>query len=144
MPETAEIFRQGEEVYFTAGEEKFIDHAYSQSKSISIDYGIMEKAPNVHVLLCEFGWSDLGTWKSLYEISDKDKDGNALKGKHLLYDTQNCIIRTSENKVVVVEGLDDYIVAEFDNVFMVCKKDSEQKVKQFLSDARERFGEDFV
>lgn len=144
MPETAELFKQGNASYFTNEESKFIDSAYSQCKSISIDYGIMEKATNVNVLLCEFGWSDLGTWKSLYEISKKDGNENALSGKHLLYDTQNCIVRTSPNKVVVVEGLDNYIVAEFENVFMICKKDSEQKVKQFLNDAKERFGEDFV
>ena len=144
LPDIAELFKQGEDIYYTGGEAKFIDAIYAQSKSISIDYGIMEKAPNAQVLLCDFGWSDLGTWKSLYELSEKDEQSNALQGKHILYDTQNCIIRTSGDKLVVVEGLDNYIVAEFDNVFMICRKDSEQRVKEFLGVAKEKHGESFV
>jgi mannose-1-phosphate guanylyltransferase len=144
MPEMAELFMQGNNAYYTQNEERFIEKAYSQTKSISIDYGIMEKAPNVHVLLCEFGWSDLGTWKSLYEISKKDVNENALQGKHILYDSSNCIIHTPKERLVVVEGLDNYIVAEFDNVLMICRKDSEQRVKEFLGDAKEGHGEKFV
>lgn len=144
MPETADLFKQGNVHYYTEGEAQFIERTYSLSRSISIDYGIMEKAPNVHVLLCEFGWSDLGTWKSLYELSKKDEHANALQGKHMLYNTKNCIIRTPKDRLVVVEGLDNYIVAEFDNVLMICNKDSEQRVKEFLGDAKELYGEDFV
>lgn len=144
MPETAELFKLNYGAFYSKEEEKFIESTYSQCKSVSIDIGIMEKAENVHVLLCDFGWSDLGTWKSLYDISPKDENNNALQGSHLLYDTTNCIVRTPKERVVVVEGLDDYIVAEFDNVLMICRKDSEQKVKAFLGDAKENFGEKFV
>jgi mannose-1-phosphate guanylyltransferase len=144
LPETAELFRQGNSIYYSNEESNFIDSTYSLCKSISIDNGIMEKAANVHVLLCEFGWSDLGTWKSLYEISNKDEKANALNGKHLLYNTKNCIIRTPKDRLVVVEGLENYIIAEYDNVLMICNKDSEQRVKEFLGDAREKLGESFV
>jgi mannose-1-phosphate guanylyltransferase len=144
MPETAELFQQGNSSYYNQEEENFIANAYSQCKSISIDYGIMEKASNVHVLLCDFGWSDLGTWKSLYDISQKDASANALQGKHILYDTTNCIIRTPKDRLVIVEGMDNYIIAEFENVLMICRKDSEQRVKEFLGDAKETHGESFV
>jgi mannose-1-phosphate guanylyltransferase len=144
LPEMAELFRQGNEIYFGEGEPGFIDNTYALCKSISIDYGIMEKATNVHVLLCDFGWSDLGTWKSLYDISDKDEQGNALNGNHLLYNSQNCIIRTPKERLVIVEGLDNFIIAEHENVLMICHKDSEQRVKEFLGDAKEFYGESFV
>lgn len=144
LPEIADLFASGDDDYFTGKEASFIENIYALSRSISIDNGIMEKAANVHVLLCEFGWSDLGTWKSLYEVSNKDQNTNALNGKHLLYNTTNCIIRTPKNRVVVVEGLDNYIIAEHDNVLMICNKDSEQRVKEFLGDAKEFFGEDYV
>jgi len=144
LVEMADLFNQGNEVYYTPEEAKFIDSTYSLCKGISIDYGIMEKAKNVHVLLCDFGWSDLGTWKSLYDISDKDENGNVLKGNHLLYESRNCIVRTPNERLVIMEGVEDLIVAEHENVLMICKKDSEQRVKEFLGDAKEFYGEDFV
>jgi mannose-1-phosphate guanylyltransferase len=144
LPEMDELFASGNEHYYKQTETDFIEKTYSLCKSISIDYGIMEKAPNAHVLLCDFGWSDLGTWKSVYDISSKDAEGNALQGRHMLYDTKNCIIRTPKDRLVVLEGLEDYIVAEFDNVLMICRKDSEQRVKEFLGDAKEEYGERFV
>ena len=143
MPETAEIFAEGESVYYTPDETAFINKAYSLCKSVSIDNGIMEKADNVYVVLSEFGWSDLGTWKSLYEVSDKSNELNVIDGHILLYDTRNCIIKTPKDRLVVVNGLDGYIVAEYDNVLMICRKDEEQKVKEFVADAKER-GNEFV
>jgi mannose-1-phosphate guanylyltransferase len=103
----------------------------------------MEKAHNVYVVLSDFGWSDLGTWKSLYEVSDKSDNLNVIDGHILLYDTKNCIIKTPKDRLVVVNGLDGYIVAEYDNVLMICRKDEEQKVKEFVADAKER-GNEFV
>lgn len=143
LPEVAEIFEEGKGAYYTEQEEPFIDKAYSLTKSISIDNGIMEKAPNVYVVLSDFGWSDLGTWKSLYEASDKNEDFNVIDGHILLYDTKNCIIKTPKDRLVVVNGLDGYIVAEYDNVLMICRKEEEQKVKSFVADAKER-GAEFV
>ncbi|MVM32181.1 NTP transferase domain-containing protein [Spirosoma sp. HMF4905] len=143
LPEVAEIFDEGKSAYYTEHESAFVDKAYSLTKSISIDNGIMEKAKNVYVVLSEFGWSDLGTWKSLYEVSDKNDDFNVIDGHILLYDTKNCIIKTPKDRLVVVNGLDGYIVAEYDNVLMICRKEEEQKVKNFVADAKER-GTEFV
>lgn len=143
LPEIAEIFEEGNDAYYTDREEAFIDKAYSLTKSISIDNGVMEKAHNVFVVLSDFGWSDLGTWKSLYEVSDKNEDFNVIDGHIMLYDTKNCIIKTPKDRLVVVNGLDGYIVAEYDNVLMICRKEEEQKVKNFVADAKER-GVEFV
>ncbi|MBO0950358.1 mannose-1-phosphate guanylyltransferase [Fibrella forsythiae] len=143
LPETAEIFAEGDDLYYSDKEEAFVHKAYSLCKSVSIDNGIMEKADNVYVVLSDFGWSDLGTWKSLYEVSDKSDNLNVIDGHILLYDTKNCIIKTPKDRLVVVNGLDGYIVAEYDNVLMICRKDEEQKVKEFVADAKER-GNEFV
>ena len=143
LPEIAEIFTEGTGKYYTNHEKAFIDRAYSLTNSVSIDNGVMEKAKNVYVVLSDFGWSDLGTWKSLYEVSDKNDDLNVIDGHILLYDTKNCIIKTPKDRLVVVNGLDGYIVAEYDNVLMICRKEEEQKVKNFVADAKER-GAEFV
>ena len=142
-PAIHQIFEQGNAVYFTDKENEFIDQAYQTCQSISIDYAIMEKAQNVHVVLGDIGWSDLGTWKSLYEISDKDQHQNVVDGKVLLYNVKDSIIKTPHNRLVVVQGLEGYIVAEYDNVLMICQKDQEQKVKDFVADAGKQGG-DFV
>ncbi len=143
LPETAEVFEEGLSVYYSTNEQAFINKAYSMCKSISIDNGVMEKADNVHVVLSDFGWSDLGTWKSLYEVSDKDANENAIDAHTMLYNTQNCIIKAPKDRLVVINGLDGFIVAEYDNVLMICRKDDEQKVKQFVAEAKE-VGASFV
>ncbi|AUD03003.1 mannose-1-phosphate guanylyltransferase [Spirosoma pollinicola] len=143
LPEVAEIFEEGNNAYYSEREKAFVAKAYSLTGSISIDNGVMEKADNVYVVLSDFGWSDLGTWKSLYEVSDKNDDFNVIDGHILLYDTKNCIIKTPKDRLVVVNGLDGYIVAEYDNVLMICRKEEEQKVKAFVADAKER-GTEFV
>ncbi|MCY7358077.1 MAG: mannose-1-phosphate guanylyltransferase [Rudanella sp.] len=137
LPETAEVFEEGRPAYYTDQEQTFVNKAYSMCKSISIDNGVMEKAANVHVVLSDFGWSDLGTWKSLYEVSGKDENENAIDAHTMLYDTHNCIIKAPKDRLVVINGLDGYIVAEYDNVLMICRKDDEQKVKQFVAEAKE-------
>ena len=137
QPDIAEIFEEGTEHYYTDTEESFIHKAYQHCGSISVDNGIMEKADNVHVVLSNFGWSDLGTWKSLYEVSDKDENQNVTEGNLLLYNTTNSIIKTPQDKLVVINGLDGFIVAEYNGVLMICKKEDEQKVKEFVSEAKE-------
>jgi mannose-1-phosphate guanylyltransferase len=144
LPTMAETFEEGKHSYWTPEEDTFIAKAYSQCKNISIDYGIMEKAENVYVVPSDFGWSDVGTWKSLYDVSVKNEDGNVVDGNAMLYDTKNCIIKTPMDKLVVVEGLEDVIVAEFDGVLMICNKNHEQRVKDFVSDVRTQKGEKFV
>lgn len=136
MPDTYELFEEGDAHYYTESESAFIARAYTQCRSISIDNGIMEKADNVFVILSDFGWSDLGTWKSLYEVSEKDENQNVTTGTLLLRDTQNCIIKTPDDRLVVINGLEGFIVAEYDNVLLICKKDDEQKVKDLVAEAK--------
>jgi mannose-1-phosphate guanylyltransferase len=143
LGEIAEIFEEGMRYLNTPQESEFINQAYSQCRNISIDYGIMEKADNVFVLLSEFGWSDLGTWNSLYSIGQKDAEGNVIDGDVLLYDTRNCIIKTPKERLVVINGLEDFIVAEYDNVLMICPKRDEQRVKDFVADVKNKKGAGF-
>ena len=144
LPEISEIFEEGNNAYNTDQEPNFIVKAYSHCRNISIDYGIMEKVDNVFVVLADIGWSDLGTWNSLYTISNKDEQANVIDGDVMLYDTKNCIIKTPKNRLVVVQGLEGYIIAEHDNVLMICKLDEEQKVKDFTADAKYKKGQNFI
>ncbi|MBF9252281.1 mannose-1-phosphate guanylyltransferase [Pontibacter sp. 172403-2] len=144
LPEISEVFEEGSAVLNTAKEQNFITRAYSQCRNVSIDYGIMEKVDNVYVLLADIGWSDLGTWKSLYTINEKDENGNVVDGEVLLYDTKNCIVKTPKERLVVLQGLEDYIVAEYDNVLMICKIEEEQKVKEFMADAKSKKGTEYI
>jgi mannose-1-phosphate guanylyltransferase len=143
LPDMAHFFSGLEDSYFGDTEQSVINMYYQDMESISIDFGIMEKADNVHVILSEFGWSDLGTWRSLYEVSDKDEAQNTIDGQVLVYDSTNCIIKTPKDKLVVVQGLDGYIVAENDGVLMICKLDEEQRVKNFVADAGQ-IGSQFI
>ncbi|MFN8346266.1 MAG: mannose-1-phosphate guanylyltransferase [Spirosomataceae bacterium] len=143
LPDVAEVFEAGENDYYTAQEKEFIEKAYMLCKNISIDFGIMEKAANVYVVLSDLGWSDLGTWKSLYDVSEKDELENVTEGKHLLYDTGKCIIKTPKDKLVVVQGLEGYIIAENDGVLMICKIEEEQRVRDFVADAK-RLGSQYI
>jgi mannose-1-phosphate guanylyltransferase len=129
--------------FFTDKETIALETAYQRCRSISIDSGIMERAENVYVVLSDIGWSDLGTWKSVYENSNKDADNNVVDAKAMLYNTTDCVIKTPKNKLVVTNDLHGYIVAEFDDVLMICKKDDEQRVKEFVARAEE-FGKKFI
>jgi mannose-1-phosphate guanylyltransferase len=137
QPNIAEIFEGGDNHYYLETEDGFVQRAYQHCGSISIDNGIMEKADNVHVVLSNFGWSDLGTWKSLYEVSEKDENQNVTDGNLILHNTTNSIIKTPKDKLVVIDGLDGVIVAEYDGVLLICKKEDEQKVKEFVAEAKE-------
>lgn len=137
MPSTNELFKSGENVYDTDLEREFINHIYAECKNISIDYGIMEKAENVYVVLSDFGWSDLGTWGALYTHLEKDKNQNGVLGNHVnLYNSKNCVIRMPKDKLVVLQGLDDYIIVEENGVLLVCQKQEEQRIKQFVNDIK--------
>ncbi|PTX19601.1 mannose-1-phosphate guanylyltransferase (GDP) [Pontibacter mucosus] len=144
LPEVSEVFEEGIKTYNTPQEHNFITRAYSHCRNISIDYGIMEKVDNVYVLLADIGWSDLGTWNSLYTINEKDGNGNVIDGNVMLYDTTGCIVKTPKNRLVVLQGMQDFIVAEHDNVLMICRREEEQKVKDFVADAKSRKDGDFI
>ncbi|SMO48039.1 mannose-1-phosphate guanylyltransferase (GDP) [Solitalea koreensis] len=147
MPEMNDIFKEGRVLYNTPKETEFIKNAYTRCKNISIDYGIMEKADNVYVRPSSFGWSDLGTWASVYDVkTDKDYVGNVVIGSKnvIMYDSANCMVRVPKNKLVILQGLDDYIVVETGDVLMVCKKSEEQMVKQIVADVKQNTGEKYI
>lgn len=136
LPEVDSRFSAGKELFNTEKEQEFIDSIYPTCMNISIDYGIMEKAPNVHVLCSDFGWTDLGTWSSLYEMSEKDNHGNvSLKCNTMFYESEENIVALPQGKLAVVEGLSGYLIAESDNVLLICKKDEEARIRQFVNDA---------
>ena len=135
LPEVADRFREGELLMGTEKEEKFIEDIFPKCPNISIDYGIMEKAENVYVIPSSFGWSDLGTWGSLYELSEKDEDGNvSLHSEARFYEAKGNIVVLEPGKKVIVQGVDDMIIAEEKGALLVCKKAEEQRIKQFVSE----------
>ncbi|MCL1867439.1 MAG: mannose-1-phosphate guanylyltransferase [Paludibacter sp.] len=135
LPSVDSIFEKGKNIYGTAQEANFIEEAYALCPNISIDYGIMEKANNVYVICAEFGWSDLGTWGSLYENSQKDLNENAtLFCDANFYDSTNNLVVLEKGKLAVVQGLNDSIVVESDNILLICKKEEEQRIRQFVNE----------
>jgi len=146
LPEMNELFLQGRQVYNTDGEAAFLKENYPACENISIDYGIMEKAQNVYVLPVEFGWSDLGTWASLYSLSGKDESQNVVipSSGTILNQTSGCMINIPEGKKLIVSGLQDYIIAESNDTLMIIPRDSEQEVKQIVSDVKSKFGEHYA
>jgi len=145
LPEVATKFDEGKSVYNTADEQAFIDKMYPTCPNISIDYGIMEKATDVYVLCSDFGWTDLGTWGSLYEMSPKDNDQNVtLKCESMFYGSKNNIVALPNDKLAVIQDLDGYIVAESDNVLLICKLQDEQNIRQYVNDATVNFNEKYI
>lgn len=139
------IFKEGNGKYNTPQEAEFIAKAYTNCKNISIDYAIMEKADNVYVRSSIIGWSDLGTWGSLYEHVKQDDHKNAIVGKNVMaYDSKNCIVNVPKDKLVVMQGLDDYIVVESDGILLICKKEDEQQIRTFVNDVKVTKGDKFV
>jgi len=113
---------------------------YPSCPNISIDYGIMEKATDVYVLCSDFGWTDLGTWGSLYELSPKDEEQNVtLKCNSVFYESKNNIVALPKEKLVVIQDLEGYIVAESDNVLLICKLENEQRIRQYVNDTNVKF-----
>lgn len=145
LSDVSQLFSKGIKLYNTKNEVHFINKTYSECQGISIDYGIMEKAKNVYVLTADFGWSDLGTWGSLYENKEKDSNDNVILGENILtYNTTNCIVNLSKDKVAVLQGLDGYIIAESNDALMICRKEDEQQIKQFVTDVRILKGDSLV
>ncbi|MVN76830.1 NTP transferase domain-containing protein [Hymenobacter sp. HMF4947] len=140
LSDIAEVFEEGRDQLGTPQEEAFINEAYSRCRNISIDFGVMEKADNVYVLPADIGWSDLGTWDSLHQIGMQDAFGNVVDGDVLLYEARECIIKTPHERLVVVQGLEGYIIAEHDNVLLICQRSEEQRVKEFVADVKAKKG----
>jgi len=134
LPKIADLFIAGSSFYNTPGEQKFIDKNFQKCENISIDYGVMEKSSNVEMVMTDFGWSDLGTWGSLYEHVQWDIDQNAIVGDSVfLFDSQGNMVRNSTGKTMVIRGLEDYIVVQTEKATLICPKKEEQEIKQMVA-----------
>jgi mannose-1-phosphate guanylyltransferase len=145
LPDIATRFDLGVEFFNTPNEAQFLNEQFSYCPKISIDSGVMENADNVCMLCLEFGWADLGTWGSVFDIAPRDDDNNAiLKTRALLYEAHNNVVALDNpKKLAVVQGLDNYIVAESGNVLLICQKQHEDRIKQYMADAQIEFGGEF-
>ncbi len=145
LPEMYDAFAADEDKLNTPDEQKALQHIYPQCISISIDYGIMEKSANVFIIPSSFGWSDLGTWNSAYENMDKDYLGNAVKGNNVLViDATRNMVHSNNHKLVVLQGLDDFVVVDTNDVLLICKKEKEQDIKEYMAEAKRLKGDKFM
>ncbi|MCD8172575.1 MAG: mannose-1-phosphate guanylyltransferase [Alistipes sp.] len=144
LPEIYDLFESIDPYYNTPEEAEFIRTIYPECKAVSVDVGIMEKTDNTYVRVCRSGWSDTGTWGSLYEHSEKDQNGNVLSADTALFDTRNCIIKVPEDKMVVIESLENYIVVDSGDVLMICPKDHEQNIKKYIEEVKFNKGDKYI
>jgi len=144
QPELYQLFEQGIDVYNTEFEDDFISENYGKAENISVDYAIMEKSNNVYVLPATFDWNDLGTWGSLYDKLDKDLDKNAVvNAKTLTKNASGNLIRANKDKIVIIDGLNDYIIVDKDEVLLIFPKEKEQNIKKVLQKVKDKFGESY-
>jgi mannose-1-phosphate guanylyltransferase len=145
LPELNELFEAEKKHFNTPTEQDAIDRIYPLCVNISIDYGIMEKAENVYIIPSSFGWSDLGTWGSAYENIEKDYLGNAVAGDHVMvFDATNNMVHVNNKKLVLLQGLDNYVVVDTPDVLMICKKDKEQEIKAYVAEVKRNKGDKFL
>lgn len=145
LPEMHEMFAHEQQHLNGAEEQQALERIYPQCTNISIDYGIMEKSDNVYVIPSSFGWSDLGTWASAYDNLEKDYLNNAIVGDNVMVvDAARCMVQSENGKLVVLQGLDDYIIVDTKDVLLICKKDQEQEIKEIVADVKKNKGERFL
>jgi mannose-1-phosphate guanylyltransferase len=146
LPDMIDVFKEGRPYLNTSRENDFIKGAYGRCTNISIDYGILEKAQNVYVIPSDLGWSDLGTWGSVFDLKEKDSEGNVVLGKNktLLKHSSNCLVSVPEDKIVVLYGLDNYLVIESNNSLLICPKNMEQEIKVLVGEVQSSFGEKYI
>jgi len=145
LPEVVLKLNAKSDVFNTPEEQNYINEVFPTCPNVSIDFGLMEKADNVFISLGDFGWSDLGTWGSLYDLSDKDEHQNVtLKCKSMIYNSDNNIIAMPEGKLVVIDGLDGYLITENDDVLLICKKDEEHAIRKYVNDAQIKYGDEYI
>ena len=145
QPELAEIFEAELAHYNTPKEKEAIDKIYPQCTNISIDYAIMEKADNVYIIPSSFGWSDLGTWNSAHENMEKDYLGNAVAGSDVMViDAKDNMVHVPNHKLVLLQGMNDYIIVDTEDVLMICKKDKEQEIKQYVAEVKRNKGDKYL
>ncbi len=125
--------------------QEFVENAFSMCPNVSLERGILEKSDNVDVMLCHFGWADLGTWNALYEAMPKNFEQNVILGSRaILYDCKDCMVKLPNGRVAVIQGLKDYVVAEEDNVLVICKKDDQNAIRKFVNDVQINIGDEYV
>ena len=145
LPEMYDVFIAEKEAFNTPEEKKALEHIYPLCTTISIDFGIMEKANNVYVIPASFGWSDLGTWNSAYENLQKDYLGNAIAGKKVMVvDATKCMVHTGNKKLMVLQGLQDFIIVDTPDVLLICKRDKEQEIKDYVAEVRRNIGDEYL
>ncbi|MBL7693025.1 MAG: mannose-1-phosphate guanylyltransferase [Flavipsychrobacter sp.] len=145
LPETNEVFTQAKDVYNTPAEHDAIVRLYPHCNNISIDYGIMEKARNVYVIPSYFGWCDLGTWESAYDNSNKDYLGNAVLGKNVMViDATQCMVKAPDDKLVVLQGLENFIVVDTPDVLLICERNREQQIKEYVAEVKRNKGDKYL
>ena len=145
LPEINDVFLQAKDAYNTPDETKAINKLYPHCTNISIDYGVMEKAKNVFVIPSNFGWSDLGTWESAYENSTKDYLGNAVLGNNVMViDSNECMVKAPDEKLVLLQGLEKYIVIDTKDVLLICERNKEQMIKEYVAEVKRNKGEKFL
>lgn len=145
LPEIAEVFEAERSNLNTPKEKSAIEKIYPVCANISIDYGIMEKADNVYIIPSSFGWSDLGTWNSAHENMEKDYLGNAVAGKQVMViDAKDNMVHVPNNKLVLLQGLNDYIIVDTEDVLMICKKEKEQEIKQYVAEVKRNMGDQYL
>ena len=144
LPEHHALFNSADDALGTEREAEAIEQVFAECKSISIDYGVMEKAENVYVRCSDFGWSDVGTWGSVYQLSQKDRNENMLSHDGCYaYDTSESIVSVADGKVAVIKGLNNYIVVDTDDVLMICPRSQEQNIKQYIDDVKFNLGDKY-
>lgn len=145
QPEMFELFDQEKSKFNTPEEKKAIQKIYPQCVNISIDIAIMEKADNVYVIPASFGWSDLGTWNSAYDNLEKDYFANAVAADNVIViDATKCMINAPKDKLVVVQGLDDFIIVDTKDVLLICSKDKEQSIKEYVAEVKRHKGDKYI
>lgn len=145
LPEIHEVFDAELNNFNTDAEKEAIERIYPLCVNISIDYGIMEKADNVYIMPSSFGWSDLGTWASAFQNLEKDYLENAVVGDNvMIIDATNNLVHASNKKLVLLQGLNDYVVVDTKDVLLICKKDKEQEIKEYVAEVKRNKGDKFL
>jgi mannose-1-phosphate guanylyltransferase len=145
LPEVYEVFHSEKDKLNTDEEKRILERVYPQCPNISIDFGVMEKADNVYVIPASFGWSDLGTWNSAWDNMEKDYFENAVAGDNVIvFDTNKSVVHVPDEKLVVLQGLDDFIVVDTKDVLLICTKDKEQEIKEYVAEVKRNKGDRFL
>jgi mannose-1-phosphate guanylyltransferase len=145
LPEMYDVFAAEKDKFNTKEEKAAIEEIYPQCTNISIDFGIMEKADNVYIIPSTFGWSDLGTWNSAWDSMEKDYLGNAVAGKNVMViDATRCMVHAPDNKLVVLQGLDEFIVVDTKDALLICRRDKEQDIKDYVAEIKRNKGDKYL